>query len=100
MLVDNIFVALAAQTVTVPGTEAAELIIPQLAANIKALKAQRETIAGQVDSMLEDFPASEVLDRVCRGSASRPQHRSCFPSVMDPTSHPLATWPPMKELLL
>ena len=62
VLVDNFFVALAAQTVTVPGTEAAELAIPRLAANIKALKAQRETIAGQVDSMLEDIPASEVLD--------------------------------------
>lgn len=98
--VDNIFVALAAQTVTVPETEAAELALPQLAANIKALKAQRETIAGQLDGMLEDIPASAVLNRVCRESASRPQHKSCFPSVMDPTSHPLATWPPMQELLL
>ena len=62
MLVDNIFVALAAQTVTVPGTEEAELAIPRLAANIKALKAQRKTIAGQIDSMLENIPASEVLD--------------------------------------
>ena len=96
----NIFVALAAQTVTVPGTEAAELVIPQLAASIKPLKARREPIAGQVDGMLEDFPASEALNRVCRKSVSRPQHRSCFPSVMDPTSHPLATWPPMQELLL
>ena len=92
MLVDNIFVALAAQTVTVPGTEAAERVNPQLAANVKALKAQRDTIAGQVDSMLEDFYASEVLDRIRRESASSPQHRSCFPSVMDPTSHPLATY--------
>lgn len=76
VLVDNIFVALAAQTVTVPGTEAPELVIPQLAANIKPLKARRDTIAGQVDGMLKDFPASEALDRVYRGSASRPQHRS------------------------
>lgn len=76
MLVDNIFVALAAQTVTVPGTKASELIIPQLAANIKALKAQHETIAGQVEDKLEEFPASEVLDRVCRRPASRPQHKS------------------------
>ena len=59
---DDIFVALAAQTVTVPGTEAAELGIPQLAANINAIKAQRETIAGQVEDMLEDFSASEFLD--------------------------------------
>lgn len=67
VLVDNIFVALAAQTVAVPGTEAAEIVNPQLAANIKALKTQRDTIAGQVEDMLDDFPALEVLDRACRG---------------------------------
>ena len=55
-LVDAIFAALAAQTVTVPGTAAAELVIPQLAANIKALQAQRDTIAEQVEEMLDDFP--------------------------------------------
>lgn len=92
--------ALVAQTVTVPGNEATELVIPQLAANIKALKAQRETIAGQLYGMLEDFSASEVLNRVCQESVLRPQQGSCFPSVMDPTSHPLTTWPPMQELLL
>lgn len=97
---DNIFVAPARQTITVPGSEAATQVIPQLAANIKALKAQRDTIAGQVEDMLEDFSASGVLDRICRGLASRSQRRSCFPSVMDPTSRPLVTWPPMQELLL
>lgn len=55
-LIDAIFADLAAQTVTVPGTAAAELIIPQLAANIKAHQAQRDTIAGQVEEMLDDFP--------------------------------------------
>lgn len=35
-LVDQIFTALAEQTVTVPGTGAAELVIPQRAANVKA----------------------------------------------------------------
>lgn len=60
-----------------------------LTANIKALKAQRETITSQVGDMLEDFPASEVLDPACRESASRPQRRCRFPSVMDPTSHSL-----------
>ncbi|AEX39473.1 Hypothetical protein CpCap5W_1704 [Corynebacterium pseudotuberculosis] len=38
MLLDNIFVALAAQTVTIPRVEATELVIPQLAANSKTLK--------------------------------------------------------------
>lgn len=55
-LVDAIFTALKAQTVTVPGTAAAELVIPQLATNIKALLEQRRTIAGQVEELLEDFP--------------------------------------------
>lgn len=60
-LVDAIFAALAERTVTVPGTAAAELVIPQLAANIKALQAQRDTIAGQVEEMLESFPLAQVL---------------------------------------
>ena len=60
-LIDRIFTALAEQTVTVPGTEAAELVIPQLAANIKALQQQRETIAEQVEGMLDEFPLAEVL---------------------------------------
>ena len=76
VLVDSIFVALAARTVTVPGTEAAELVIPQLAADIKALKAQRDAIANKVEGMLKDFPLSEALYRVCRGSTSRPQHEN------------------------
>lgn len=60
-LVDEIFAALKAQTVIVPGSDAAELVIPQLAANIKALKEQRDTIAEQVEGMLDDFPLCEVL---------------------------------------
>ncbi|MFR9481206.1 IS110 family transposase [Corynebacterium amycolatum] len=60
-LVDDIFTALKAQTVTVPGSDAAELVIPQLAANIQALKEQRNTIAEQVEEMLADFPLCEVL---------------------------------------
>ena len=60
-LVDAIFAALAEQTVTVPGTAAAELVIPQLAANIKALQAQRDTIAGHGSEMLESFPLAQVL---------------------------------------
>lgn len=60
-LVDAIFEGLKAQTVTVPGTSAAEVVIPQLAANIKALLEQRKTIAEQVEELLQDFPLSEVL---------------------------------------
>lgn len=55
-LVDAIFEGLKAQTVTVPGTAAAEVVIPQLAANIKSLLEQRKTIAEQVEELLEEFP--------------------------------------------
>lgn len=48
--------ALKAQTVTVPGTDTAEVVIPQLAANIKQFKAQRATIAAEVEAMLDQFP--------------------------------------------
>ncbi|AEX77474.1 hypothetical protein B1A54_11830 [Corynebacterium diphtheriae] len=38
-----------------PESNAAELAIPQLAANIKVMKAQRGIIAEQIASMLDDF---------------------------------------------
>ncbi|WP_130839319.1 IS110 family transposase [Corynebacterium neomassiliense] len=60
-LVEDIFTALDAQAVTVPGTAAAEVAIPMLATNIKSLKAQRESIAGQVEEMLDQFPLAQVL---------------------------------------
>ena len=55
-LVDALFDALKAQTVTVPGTDTAEVVIPQLAANIKQLKAQRATVAAEVEAMLDQLP--------------------------------------------
>lgn len=60
-LVDAIFTALNAQTVTVPGTRAAELVLPQLATHIKALLDQRATIAGEVEEMVAEHPLAEVL---------------------------------------
>jgi len=60
-LIEDIFTALDAQTVTVPGTAAAEVAIPMLATNITALKAQRESIASQVEEMLDEFPLAQVL---------------------------------------
>lgn len=60
-LIEDIFKALDAQTLTVPGTAAAEVAIPMLATNITALKAQRESIAGQVEEMLDEFPLAQVL---------------------------------------
>jgi hypothetical protein len=45
---------------TVPGA-AAEVAIPMLTGSIKAVKAQRDSIAGQVNEMLNDFPLAEIL---------------------------------------
>ncbi len=60
-LIDEIFGALAQQSVTVAGTGAVELVIPQIATNIKALKAQRLEVATQVEKLLDDYPLSAVL---------------------------------------
>ena len=60
-LVDAIFTALGEQTVTVIGTEAVELVIPRVAAQIKELKRQRAIVAEEVEKLLDDFPLSQVL---------------------------------------
>src|SRR5699024_4425918 len=60
-LVDQIFAALVAQTVAVPGTQAVELIIPRVAAQIQELCQQRDIVAREVEAMVDDFPLSQVL---------------------------------------
>ena len=60
-LIDAIFTALGEQTVTVAGTEAVELVIPRVAAQIKELKHQRTIVADEVEKLLDDFPLSQVL---------------------------------------
>jgi hypothetical protein len=47
--------------VTVAGTEAVELVIPSVAAQIRELKHQRALVAEEVEKLLEDFPLSAVL---------------------------------------
>ncbi|WP_435851270.1 IS110 family transposase [Streptomyces mirabilis] len=60
-LVDEIFTALDEQTVTVPGTEAAALIVPSLAASLTAVLDQRKLLAGRIEELLEAHPLSKVL---------------------------------------
>ena len=72
-LVDAIFTALGEQTVTVAGTEAVELVIPRVAAQIKELKHQRTIVADEVEKLLDDFPLSRVLMSI---AGSRHQDRS------------------------
>lgn len=49
------------QTVIVPGTEAAALIVPSLAASLTAVLDQRKLLAGRIEELLEAHPLSKVL---------------------------------------
>ncbi|MDG4763554.1 IS110 family transposase [Solwaraspora sp. WMMD406] len=60
-LVDQIFTALDAQTVVVPGTTAAETVLPRLADNLRDLLRQRDKVAEQVEGMLDAHPLAPVL---------------------------------------
>lgn len=60
-LVDDILAALEQQTVLVPGTRAAELVLPKLATQMGELLAQRADAARQVEEILDAHPLSELL---------------------------------------
>lgn len=60
-LVDDIHAALAEQTVTVPGTRAAEQVLPKRAASLAGLLRARQDAARQIEEMLDAHPLSQVL---------------------------------------
>nr|WP_248861319.1 IS110 family transposase [Streptomyces halobius] len=60
-LVEDIFAALDEQTVVVPGTDAAALIIPSLASSLSAILDQRKALAARIEELLEAHPLSPVL---------------------------------------
>lgn len=60
-LTEEIFTALAQQTVVVAGTEAAVTVVPILAGQLATLTAQRAQVASQVEALVEAHPLSEVL---------------------------------------
>ncbi|MGX1027591.1 hypothetical protein RKD38_002272 [Streptomyces ambofaciens] len=60
-LVADIFDALDEQTVVVPGTNAAALIVPSLAASLTAVLDQRRLLAARIEELLEAHPLSQVL---------------------------------------
>lgn len=60
-LIESILKALTQQTVVVPGTKAAELILPQLATQLQGLLAQRAETAKQVEEALDAHPLSQLL---------------------------------------
>ncbi|OIJ94929.1 hypothetical protein BIV25_21355 [Streptomyces sp. MUSC 14] len=60
-LVEGSFDALDEQTVTVPGTEAAALIVLSLAASPTAVLGPRKRLAGRIEELLEARPLAQVL---------------------------------------
>jgi transposase len=60
-LVADILAALDEQTVTVPGTSAAERVLPRLAESLKTVLQQRKSIASEVEEILDAHPLAEVL---------------------------------------
>lgn len=60
-LAADIRTALKAQTVIVPGTAAAEIVLPKLADSLKTILQQRKSISEDVERMLDDHPLSPAL---------------------------------------
>lgn len=60
-LTEEVFTALGEQTVTVPGTDAAGVVIPILAEQLATLTRQRDEVAAQVEALVEAHPLHKVL---------------------------------------
>jgi hypothetical protein len=59
-----------AQTVVVPGTAAAEIVLPKLADSSKEVLQQGESIGADVERMLDDHPLSVAPDLHARRGVS------------------------------
>jgi len=60
-LVEGIWAALGEPTIVVPGTAAADTILPKLARSLAGTLDQRRQIAAQVEEVLDAHPLAEVL---------------------------------------
>ena len=60
-LVEAVFTALDEQTVTVPGTAAAETVLPRLADSLRQVLQQRDQVAAEVERILDAHPLASVL---------------------------------------
>ncbi|MCU1685941.1 MAG: family transposase [Amycolatopsis sp.] len=60
-LVEDILTALDEQTVVVPGTAAADTVLPRLADSLKSVLLQRNTVATEVEEILDAHPLAQVL---------------------------------------
>ncbi|MYW94332.1 IS110 family transposase [Amycolatopsis rubida] len=60
-LVEAILAALDEQTVTVPGTTAADTVLPRLADSLKTVLQQRKQVAAEAEGILDAHPLAGVL---------------------------------------
>jgi hypothetical protein len=60
-LVERILTALDEQTVVVPGTAAADTVLPKLADSLREVLRQRDELAAAVEEILRAHPLAEVL---------------------------------------
>lgn len=58
---DQIMAALAEQSVTVPGTAAAEAVLPKLASSLREALDQRADLASHIEQVLDAHPLAHVL---------------------------------------
>lgn len=87
-LVDQLIVALDEQSVLVPGTAAAETVLPKLVGSLRDTIDQRTAIAAQVEQVLNAHPLADVLTSM-PGVGVRTTARillevgdaSCFPTA-------------------
>ena len=86
-LTDEIFAALAAQTVVVvTGTNAAGIVLPRLAAQFAALRQKRAEVAEQVEELVAAHPLSKVLTTMPETTEPVPPHRPPAEAVQRPAS--------------
>jgi transposase len=60
----DVLAALTEQTVVVPGSAAAEKVLPRLATSLAAVLAQRRAIAAEVEGILDAHPLAKVLTSI------------------------------------
>jgi transposase len=60
-LAEAVLAALDEQTVSVPGTAAAETVLPRLADSLRGVLRQRRQVADEVEGMLDAHPLAKVL---------------------------------------
>lgn len=60
-LVDDLLAALEQQTVTVPGTKAAEQVLPRLAEDLTRVLERRKALATELEEVLDQHPLAPVL---------------------------------------